>query len=832
MNTRKCSSALEPQPLTAGRKPLAALVAACSIGLSPIAAAQQLEEVIVTSTKRAESMQDIPMAVSVLDGQMLDDLAVTDIEDYVTMLPNVSFINTGPGTANVYIRGISSGGESSIGASASVAIYLDEQPVTSVSQYLNPHIYDVARIEVLAGPQGTLFGANAQSGAMRIITNKPDPSEFSAGIDIDGNQPTSGDFGHTTEGFVNIPITDRAALRLVAYHKRDPGYIDNIRGEHTFSHARIRDGLMAGGATQAQADAMAPDFTFDNYTPGDISNVAEENFNEATTVGMRAALRVDINDAWTATATLMHQDLESDGVWDHDPTLGDLKVFRILPDELDDKWTQWAINVEGEIAGGTLAINYADLDREQDFAVDYSLYSDLNANPDGFVAAFYSCYAAFYGCWDPRTVWSNDGSNKKKTLEVRYSSNPENRFRWQLGYYDTDEDDTNDGEWHVLGLADQAAATGNPLAVDGPDIYWTTDFQRRYDEQAIFGEVAFDITDTVTIAASARSFDAESVLDGFSGTVWWPCGGTPNYLAQEASGNPRPENNYGAECADEDRVTKAEDEVYRVSLEWAITDDVLLYGTWGEGYRPGGLNRFCSTGTATDNGGQGREDTTGAQCDFLPDFLTSMEIGVKSTLMDGRLRLNAAAFMQDWDDFQFSRLDVSISPTTLTFNIGQAKSDGVEGDFSFLVTDNWTLNGAVSFINAELSEDYFVSATDTVPTAVSGTRLPRVPEFKGNLSTRYHFENDWYVQAAYIYTGSSFNNLFDGGAVNTRLRKQDSYQIVNLATGVQKDSWRAELYVRNATDERGDVFRNAVSYGERVTVNRPRTIGVRLGYSF
>ncbi|MFK7734331.1 MAG: TonB-dependent receptor, partial [Pseudomonadales bacterium] len=184
------------------------------------------------------------------------------------------------------------------------------------------------------------------------------------------------------------------------------------------------------------------------------------------------------------------------------------------------------------------------------------------------------------------------------------------------------------------------------------------------------------------------------------------------------------------------------------------------------------------------------------------------------------------------DDFQFSRLDVSISPTTLTFNIGQAKSDGLEADMSFMLTDNWTLNAAASYINAELSEDYFISATDATPAATSGTRLPRVPEFKGNLSTRYHFENDWYLQAAYIYTGSSFNNLFDGGAVNTRLRKQDSYQIVNLATGIARDSWRAELYVRNATDERGDVFRNAVSYGERVTVNRPRTIGMRIGYDF
>ena len=166
-------------------KPLAAIIAALTVGLAPAAAAQQLEEIIVTATKRAESVQDIPMAISVLGEETLGNLNITDLEDYVTMLPNVSYIGLGPGSGNVYIRGISSGGESSLGANPSVAVYLDDQPVTATGAYLNPHIYDVSRIEVLAGPQGTLFGANAQSGAMRIITNQPDTGEFSAGLDLE-----------------------------------------------------------------------------------------------------------------------------------------------------------------------------------------------------------------------------------------------------------------------------------------------------------------------------------------------------------------------------------------------------------------------------------------------------------------------------------------------------------------------------------------------------------------------------------------------------------------------------------------------------------------------
>ena len=617
------------------------------------------------------------------------------------------------------------------------------------------------------------------------------------------------------------------ALRLVGYSKRDAGFIDNVRGEHTFSHGYIRDGLVAGGATAEQAAAMAPDFTYNNYTEGDIGNVAGDNFNEATTLGFRAALRVDLNDSWTATAGIMHQDLEANGVWDHDPTVGDLQVFRMMPDSLDDEWTQYSLKVEGEIAGGTLTFNYGDLDRDYEVDADYSLYSDYYVSY-GYVQPYYSCYAAYYGCSDPRELYEDHANYQRETMEVRFASDPSKPLRWQLGYYSVDVKNSDDAEWHVLGLADLGMVT----AIDAPDIYWTTDFRRSYEETAIFGEITYDIADNLTVSGSMRQFDAESYLDGFSGTVWWPCGGGPSAAAQEASGNYRPLNNYGADCADSNRITASKDEVYRVTAEWTVNEDLMVYSSWGEGYRPGGLNRFCSVGNTADYGGQGRDDATGAQCDFTPDFLTSYEVGVKATLMDGRMQVNAAAFLQDWDNFQFSRLDTSISPVTLTYNIGQAKSDGFEADFSVMLSETWSLSGAGSYIQAELSQDYYASDGLAAPTAANGTQLPRVPEVKWNLSTRYGFNTDWFVQASYIYTGSSYNNLFDGGSVPTRRYKQEDYQILNASIGVDRDSWVAEMYVRNLTDERGEVFRNAVNWDERVMTNRPRTIGTRVSFKF
>ena len=798
------------------RKPIAAAVAAaCSISsvvlIAPPALAQEtLEEVVVTATRRTESVQDVPMAITVLGQEQLTDMNITDMEDYMQVLSNTSYISLGPGSGNIYIRGISSGGESGLGANPSVAVYLDEQPVTSVGAYLNPHIFDVNRIELLAGPQGTTFGANAQSGAIRIMTNQPDANEFSAGFNVDGNQPTSGDIGYLAEGFVNAPLGERAALRVAAFYKQDAGYIDNIAGTHTFSNANIRAGL-----TDPNLIAIAADITVDNNA------IAKENFNEATTYGARAALKIDLSDNWTVTAGVMFQDLESEGVWDHDPTLGDLVVQRWMPDTNEDSWTQLALTVEGEIFGGTLTGTWADLSRDTSSASDYSLYSDYYVSY-GFVQPYYSCYVSYFGaCEDPRESLTSVGTYDRNNIELRYASDQENRFRWMVGAFYSDSDDTSDNDWHVLGLANIPGSF-----VEGPDIYWTTNFNRTYEETAFFGEVSFDFTDKLSASVSARAFDYEARLNGFSGTVFWPCGGwDPGH----------PANNYGEDCADEDRLTEGDDVVSRVSIEYQFTDDFMVYTTWGEGYRPGGLNRFCATRIPDGLGGQGENL---ASCDFRSDFLTATEIGFKSTLLDGRMRLNAAAFWQDWDDFQFSRLDTSISPITLTYNVGSAESNGFEADFQVLLTDNWELNGAVSFLSAELTSDYWRSPPDPAdlnpppPDAPSGTKLPRVPETKWNLSTRYNWDSNWYVQGTYIYTGDSYNTLFDGGTIPTQRLTQDAYGVLHGAVGLSGDDWSAELYVRNMTDERGDVWINAVNWDSRVMINRPRTVGLSYRRSF
>jgi outer membrane receptor protein involved in Fe transport len=777
-------------------KPLALAVVLGTVASAEVFAAESLalEEVIVTAQKRDQSLQDVPISMAVLGSTALENLGVNGLEDFAALLPSMNYVSLGPGSGNVYMRGISSGGESLLGSNPNVAVYMDEQPVTAVGAFLNPHIYDIERIETLAGPQGTLFGANAQAGSIRIITKKPVVGEFSAGYDVELNSIDDGDNGTLFEGFVNVPLGDSAAVRVVAWRKDEAGYIDNVAGSHTFDYQYIRDGLDPAGA------AIATDKTISN------EKYVEDNFNEATTTGFRGNLLVDLNENWTVTAGVMRQELESEGVWDHDPDdVGDLEVVRFNPDSNDDEWTQLSLVVEGKIGDMTLTYAGSDMDRDSYQQADYSLYADSRLSP-GYTSTYYSCYVAATGaCGDPSILFTSDNEYERTNHELRLASSQESKLRWLVGVFYEDASHAFDLEWHIPSIEGLTYYGLSPIAVEAPDIYWTTDQKRSNEETAYFGELSYDITEDLTVSYSTRYFDYDSQLIGFSGTFWWPDRFGPR-----------------VEKYNTNLKTNDKDHVGKFNISYNINDDIMVYGTWSEGYRPGGLNRVYDTPV----GGT-----------YEPDFLTSYEVGAKTVLMDGRLRLNVAAYQQEWDDFQLSKIDTDVSVLVLTDNVGSADSDGVEVDGSFRITDNWDVNFGLSYIDSTLSESYWINKDDegvTDPEAKKGTELPRVPDLKWNISSRYNFQvmdKGAFVQGTYTYTGESYNLLY--GTSDTRERsKQDSYDVLNLAVGLETDSWSAEFFVANATDERGEVFINGASYDQRVTTNRPRTFGLRFRQMF
>src|ERR1700751_1685516 len=206
--------------------PLASSIFAClnAAQAQEAASSGTLEDVVVTAQKRTESLQNVPLSITALGTQQLEELHVQNVDDYIQYLPSVSIKTTGPGQDKVYMRGVASGGDGvHDGSAPSVGVYLDEQPVTTIQGVLDIHVYDIARVEALAGPQGTLYGASSEAGTLRIITNKPEFNTFKAGYDLQGNTVKHGDPGYSAEGFVNLPIGSSAAIRLVGWYEKEGG---------------------------------------------------------------------------------------------------------------------------------------------------------------------------------------------------------------------------------------------------------------------------------------------------------------------------------------------------------------------------------------------------------------------------------------------------------------------------------------------------------------------------------------------------------------------------------------------------------------------------------
>lgn len=324
-------------------------------------------EIIVTAQKRSENLQNVPISIQALTTKKLDELNVASFDDYAAQLPSVTFQALGgtPGTNVIYMRGVASGGDGNhSGSLPSVGVYLDEQPVTTIGGNLDVHIYDIARIESLSGPQGTLYGASSEAGTIRIITNKPDTSGFYGRVDSEVNTVKHGGTGAKLEGMLNIPLSENAALRVVGYYEHDAGYIDNVYGTRTFCGTTTYDG--DGNVNGCLLDGIS------------VNNAAyvKKHINSTDIYGGRAALKVDLDANWTVTPSFMYQQTKSHGSYGFDPSVGDLEYQHFYPDYRDDHFWQAALTIEGKLGNWDLTSATAYLDRRDLSLNDYTDYAE------------------------------------------------------------------------------------------------------------------------------------------------------------------------------------------------------------------------------------------------------------------------------------------------------------------------------------------------------------------------------------------------------------------------------------------------------------------------
>jgi outer membrane receptor protein involved in Fe transport len=783
-----------------------------------------LEEVVVTAQKRTEDLQRVPISLEVLGAETLEEHQVSNFDDYAKLLPSLSYQSFGPGQSQLYFRGIASGEDGlHAGSLPATGVYVDEIPVTTIGNTLDVHVYDIARVEALAGPQGTLYGASSLSGTLRIITNKPDPTAFSAGYDVKADKYGKGNGGGEFEGFVNVPLTDHIAVRLVGYYDHQGGYINNVVGENTYQRG-------VPGTTDGAFTGPNDPLTVSNL------DVSGRRFNPLDTYGGRGELKIDLNDNWSVTPEVLWQSQRADGNFTFDPRKGDLNVTDFFTEVNEDKWYQSALAVEGKVANFDILYSGGWFERNVHNLVDYSNYTvgydALSQQPGAYYSATRyqdckagtpatNCNGAGGPLTNPAQFVNNHDKYTKMSHELRVTSPADFRLRGVAGvFYQRQTDD--------IRAAFQANGLPQYYSVDGQTDTIYLSQQTRVDrDYAVFSELTFDVTDQFKISGGIRKFWVENTLygffgfndDGFSGHGEAEC--NPPVSAATIIPGYWP-------CVNTDKKVVESGETHKVNLSYQIDPDRMVYATYSTGFRPGGNNRIPNVAA------------------YGSDRLVNIELGWKTSWLDNRLRTNGAVFRERWDDMQLSVF--GNNGITSIVNAANAEVKGVESDISWLLVDNLTLSGSGTFVNARTTQDYCnldpnteaVTHTCADPAAPSGTALPVTPKLKINGTARYKFDvGDYasFVQGTVIHQSSSTSALIT--AQNNLTGNLPHFTTFDLSAGTGMKNWHLEAYIENVFDKRGELARvtqctsAAVCYSDyRVFAIKPMNFGLKFGQKF
>lgn len=639
-------------------RPLARAIALATATTPALVAAQTadqteqgagaLEEVIVTATKREVNMQDLPMSIEAFSGEQIETMGLFNMSDYMKVIPSMSTVTTVPGRNEVVFRGVSTGSGEWRTDSGS-AVYLGDVPMTSATQAVDPRMVDIARVEALPGPQGTLFGSSSQSGALRIIPNRADHSGGYGQIDLGGTYMEEGSPGYKLEGWVNVPlIEDTLSMRLALFDVETGGYIDNIYGTNIF---------------------------VDN----DNADVVEEDFNTWEQTGGRLSVLWTINDSWDADLMYMYQDQTSKGDWKSDPYsegVGDLEIVRFHKDVREDEWWIGALTITGELGFAQLKSVTSYLDRK--------IFYEFDTNVDGQVRAQrvltpgeYIYYNVWYDTAFHRETSINDQTATRFTQEFRLTSTSDSRLQWMVGaYYEKTED------WwdYVFNEVEDLANTpfgyywqlNYETYIPNTNSWYKELYSATTEQVALFGELNYRITDKLSATIGARWFEYDRDRDE---TKEWP------------EGNPYDTDIYQG---------KDDDTLFKFALDYSLSDNKMLYFLYSEGYRLGGYNSIKNPSSVLP-------DTYGS------DILNNWEIGLKSQWLDNKLQWNLTLYTMEWEDIQRGITDPNDWTANGTVNMGDADISGLETSLSWRVTDQFRIDASYSWNDSELADDYWLS---------------------------------------------------------------------------------------------------------------------------
>lgn len=857
-----------------------------------------VKTIVVTAQKRSEDLQDVPVSVSAIGAEQLDELNIDTFDDYLEQLPTVTSGGGGPGQSTIYIRGLASTTPATTisgvaGLAPNVALYLDEQPLSQPGRNLDVYAADLERIEVLSGPQGTLFGASSQAGVVRLITNKANLAGFDAAFSAGVSFTKDGEASYKAEAMVNVPVTDRFALRGVVYLDDQGGYIDNVQGTRDLREsARFRpEGTpRANGvpvsATRAGfqgADDPATPFN-DNpvnnpnvtFLTADNVNIAQDNFNDTQYSGFRASAFFEVTPDWTVTLSHSRQSIESDGVFFVDPDLAGadgLGIERFEDENLEDDFSNTSWTVEGRLAMLDIVYTGAYTEREAQQRIDYTDYMFV-----GQYLPYYICdggvtYPGASGptgtCQAPNSYVTTDNKTEVFTQELRFSTPEEWRFRVTAGGFYSDLELQDRTNFNYPGnVAAQPFGPFKPnfpqttgfTSDPGPfgrDTIFRNDILRTDEQIGIFGEASFDIVpDLLTITGGARYYDIEVDLEGSAN------GSFCNSFSAED------QNAFGTDISDQ------------------FNGDGQF--TFINSCDPALRQTFDLNDSLADIQAAG---LSASQAQQVFNAVRAPDVAAASgTILKGTITLTPTPDLMFYatysEGFRPGLLNrpggaQGASGFTVPFELETDEVENYELGWKMDMLDGqFRFNGSAFYVditnlqttifdpsitnlffsdNAANAEIYGVEADFTfapysipgltvagafsildteitevlTPTddVVAGGELAFAPGFQGNLRVRYDFDLNSEVQA-FVMPKISYSGSKFTDIIEINKLELDSYTVVGLSTGVKKDSWKFEIFGDNLFDERGQVSGNFINDRKRVVINRPLTVGMRVSFDY
>jgi iron complex outermembrane recepter protein len=844
--------------------PVTMVVFAADEATSATTSAGEISEVVVTAERRSENIQDVPITMQALTSETLKQLNVTTFDDYVKYLPNVSQASWGPGQSLIFMRGLSSGalGTQGSGTDANfpnVAVYLDEQSAQMPYRNLDVYAADIERIEVLEGPQGTLFGAGAEAGVIRYITNKPKLDVTEGNVNAGYGYTSHGDPNTQVDATLNLPILPGTlAVRGVVYTDSRGGYINNVPGTFT---RRGTDLGITGGSFPSAADCKIPGTDTLYASCANVinnNNTVGDAINPVTYQGVRVSVLYKINDNWDALIAQSYQNMNAQGVFYQEPVstdgvpLPDLSVTTFNPAYTKDRFENTAWTLNGQLGAIKTIYTGGYLVRNVEAQQDYTAYTRGN------YADYYQCTSNADGvdghplCYSPSAYWRNTQRLTHQSHELRFSTPDDWRLRGLVGAYWEKFYLYDNTDWFYKSLpacetdaqtgcmTDIQPAPGSTATVPGvrPDNEsFLDDVQRGYKQYAFFTSEDFEIIPkTLVLTAGTRWYHFDNTEAG-SNVYSFGCydGGAPPCANEDA-------NNINA--------LKLHS-VYsgfksRANLTYHITPDVMAYYTWSQGYRPGGFNR-SSTGPYLG----GAYDTPQS---FSPDTLTNNEIGWKTEWWNHRILFNGAVYQEDWKNVQQQFFDPGATGNlSFVTNGADYRVRGVELQLNARPMEGLTLQTSAAWNSSELTNSpylignvpgsplYGLPITDAPnPFGNKGDPLPQSPPFQINGLARYQWavnEYQPFVQAGFQHIAHSRSlpgnvPAIAVGEVVTQAFDQPGYTTYTAAFGIAKDNWTVQVIGDNITDTRGMVFISASQAIETQTVIRPRTVMLKGSWAF